>query len=244
MKSICIIPARMGSSRFPGKPLHKILGKELVQHVFDNCRKTNSFSKVVIATPDKEIRDFCIQIGAEFIMTSNEHIRASDRCNEVITNLEGSKDFYDITTMVQGDEPLVSSEVIDQITNTLINDRKIDCANGFGNIQSSELENKNCIKVVKDIFDNAIYMSRKPIPWLPEINVNVGKQVCVIPFKTDFLKLYSNLKETPLEISESIDMLRVIENGYKVKMVKVKGFFQPVDVLEDIKIVEKFLLSN
>ena len=241
MKNICIIPARMGSSRFPGKPLYKIMGKELIKHVYENCIKSNLFKKIIIATPDKEIKDFCNCIQAEYIMTSKEHTRASDRCNEAILNLEKSCDFYDVTTMVQGDEPLVTSETIDAITKVVIKDKDIICANGFGNIKLDELANKNCIKVIKDIFDNAIYMSRNSIPFNALNKINVGKQICVIPFKTKFLKLYSNLKETPLEVAESIDMLRIIENGYKVKMVPVKGEFQPVDVLNDVLIVEKFL---
>tara|TARA_Y100001978_G_scaffold57924_1_gene52110 strand:- start:2089 stop:2826 length:738 start_codon:yes stop_codon:yes gene_type:complete len=241
MKNICIIPARMGSTRFPGKPLHKILGKELIHHVYENCKRSKLFNKIIVATPDKEIEKFCRIIEADYMMTSNEHIRASDRCNEAINKLEKEKEFFDITTMVQGDEPLVKSNIIDKITNSLIIDKNIVCANGFGEIGLKELKDKNCIKVLKDVFDNAIYMSRKPIPFNAECNFNVGKQVCVIPFKTEFLKLYSSLKETPLEIAESIDMLRIIENGYKVKMIKVKGSFQPVDVLEDVKVVEKIL---
>lgn len=231
----------MGSSRFPGKPLEKINGKELVQHVYENCKKAKSFHKVLIATPDREILDFCSFIGADSIITSHKHKRASDRCNEVIFKLEENGEFYQITTMVQGDEPLVGPEVIDKITNSLIIDKKINCANGFGEIKDSDLTNINCIKVVKDKNQDAIYMSRKEIPFKPELNLNVGKQICVIPFRTEFLKLYSSWNETPLEISESIDMLRIIENGYKVKMIKVKGEFHPVDVPNDIKVVEKKL---
>ena len=244
MKNICIIPARMGSSRFPGKPLHKILGKELIHHVYDNCKKSNLFNKIVIATPDKEIKKFCNSIKAEFVITSHEHVRASDRCHEAILNLEKSGDFYDIATMVQGDEPLVSHKIIDQITNALIMNKNISCANGFGSLFKDELKNKNCVKVIKDVFDNAIYMSRQEIPFNAKPYINVGKQVAVIPFKTDFLKLYSGLKETPLEIAESIDMLRLIEHGYQIKMVKVKGFLHPVDTLEDVKVVEQFLIKN
>tara|TARA_B100000242_G_scaffold124592_1_gene87752 strand:+ start:22632 stop:23396 length:765 start_codon:yes stop_codon:yes gene_type:complete len=244
MKNICIIPARMGSSRFPGKPLYKISGKALIHHVYDNCKKSKLFKKIIVATPDKEIKEFCININAEYIMTSNEHKRASDRCNEAILKLEKTSEYFDIVTMVQGDEPLVSSEVIDKITNALRIDKNVKCANGFGNIEVSELRNKNCIKVLKDINDNAIYMSREPIPHNAKINVNVGKQVCVIPFRSDFLKLYSKLEATPLEIAESIDMLRIIENNYKVKMVNVEGYFQPVDVIEDVNLVEKFLLRK
>jgi len=244
MNNICIIPARMGSSRFPGKPLYKILDKPLIQHVYENCTKSNLFKKVIIATPDDEIRKFCLRIGAEFVITSFEHKRASDRCNEALLTLEKKSESYDIVTMVQGDEPLVNSEIIDLITSALINDHNVDCANGYGNIELNELKNKNCIKVLKDINNNAIYFSRNSIPFNAEPNLNVGKQVCVIPFKAEFLKLYSNFKETPLEKVESIDMLRIIENGFKVRMVNVKGYFQPVDVIEDVQLVEKFLLKK
>ena len=98
----------------------------------------------------------------------------------------------------------------------------------------------------EDKNNNAIYMSRKPIPWDPIVNKNVGKQICVIPFQTHFLKTYSNLEPTPLEINESIDMLRVIENGKDVRMVSVDGYFHPVDIIEDIKIVENLMkkISN
>ena len=241
VKNICIIPARMGSSRFPGKPLFKILGKELIHHVYDNCKKSKLFKEVVIATPDKEITDFCSSIGATSIITSIDHVRASDRCNEALLKIEKDGFIFDICTMVQGDEPLVKANVIDKITSALIKDKKILCANGLGEIKREELENKNCIKVLKDLENNAIYMSRKSLPWNPKINANVGKQICVIPFRTEFLKTYSNLEETPLEICESIDMLRLIEHGYKVKLVNVEGFFHPVDVLDDVKVIENLM---
>ncbi len=243
-KLICIIPARMGSSRFPGKPLSKIMGKELIHHVYENCAKSKLFQFVAIATPDKEIEDFCNHIGANYIHTSNEHVRASDRCSEALNFLEKKGSKFDIFTMVQGDEPLVNAETIDKITKSLILNKNIVCANGLGTISKNELENKNCIKVLVDKNDDAIYMSRNKIPYEPIVNVNVGKQICVIPFKTEFLKKYNNLEETLLEKSESIDMLRVIENGYKVKMIKVKGDFHPVDVKEDIEVVEKIMLKS
>lgn len=240
-KNICVIPARMGSSRFPGKPLKKINGKELLHHVYENCSKTNSFDRILVATPDEEIESFCQKIGAESIITSSRHKRASDRCHEVVQKLEKNKEIFEILTMVQGDEPLVGSEIIDKITQSLIVNKDVYCANGFGEIEREDLTNKNCIKVIKDLNDDAIYMSRNEIPFDPKVNENVGKQICVIPFRTEFLKLYSGWSETPLEICESIDMLRVIENGYKVKMINIKGNFHPVDEPGDIKVVENLL---
>ena len=164
-KNICVIPARMGSSRFPGKPLKKINGKELIRHVYENCYKTNYFDRILIATPDYEIERFCNNIGAESIITSTQHTRASDRCHEVVLKLEKKREFFDILTMVQGDEPLVGPKIIDKITSSLMVDRDVYCANGFGEIKFEELSNKNCIKVIKDLKDNAIYMSRRDIPF-------------------------------------------------------------------------------
>ena len=101
MKNICIIPARMASTRFPGKPLYKIMGKELVQHVYENCKRSNLFKWILIATPDKEIKEYCKSIQADYVMTSNEHSRASDRCNEVILKCEKNGDYYDVITMLK-----------------------------------------------------------------------------------------------------------------------------------------------
>merc|ERR1711934_1204391 len=106
MKRICVIPARMGSSRFPGKPLIKINGCELIHHVYKNCTKCKIFNEVIIATPDKEILDFGKTIDATTIITSNEHERASDRVNEVLLRLEEAENQINTITMVQGDEPL------------------------------------------------------------------------------------------------------------------------------------------
>ncbi len=240
-KVVCIIPARMGSSRFPGKPLSKIMGKELIHHVYDNCIKSALFKEVYVATPDSEIEDFCKHVGAKYIHTSNEHVRATDRCSEALSYLEKKGYIYDIFTMVQGDEPLVNAITIDKITNALIKNKDILCANGLGKITEKELQSKNCIKVLTDKYKNAIYMSRKPIPWEPILNVNVGKQICVIPFRTEFLKRYNLMEETLLERSESIDMLRIIEHGIKVKMIDVEGEFHPVDVSDDMITVEKIM---
>ena len=110
-----MIPARMGSSRFPGKPLYKILGKELIHHVYNNCKESKLFNHIIIATPDREIYDFCKCIGAKAVMTSNEHQRASDRCNEALLKLEKEGYYFDICTMVQGDEPLVKANTIDTL---------------------------------------------------------------------------------------------------------------------------------
>ena len=244
-KRVCIIPARMGSSRFPGKPLTKIKGREMLCYVHENCKKAGIFDEVVIATPDREIENFCISNGYQSIMTSEQHERASDRCNEAIKKLETEGKYYNIVTLVQGDEPLVDSEVIKKITVEYEKERKLySCANGIAPLGANDYTNPNSIKVITNIKGEAIYMSRVGIPYNGEESKDVGKQICIIPFTPESLKKYSELEPTPLEKAESVDMLRFIENGLKVKMIKVKTNSHPVDVPNDVLIVEQIMDFN
>ena len=244
MSLVCIIPARMGSSRFPGKPLAKINGKEMILHVLDNCSGSKLIDKTYVATCDKEIFDCVLKNNGNPIMTSNAHERASDRCAEAIVKIENSGEKYDYTVMVQGDEPMVKAEAIDKVCSSLMNDEEIPVANGFGKITLEGLEDKNTIKVLTDQNKLALFMSRCKIPSNPIPSINVGKQICIIPFKSDALKIYSKLKPTPLEIAESVDMNRFIENGFKVKMVPIDLISHAVDNFEDIQIVEDLLKVN
>tara|TARA_Y100001968_G_scaffold330697_1_gene383283 strand:+ start:1122 stop:1877 length:756 start_codon:yes stop_codon:yes gene_type:complete len=243
MNLVCIIPARMGSSRFPGKPLAKINDKEMILHVMDNCSCSNIIDKVYVATCDQEIFDCIDRNNGNPIMTSDLHERASDRCAEALIKIEELGEKYDYIVMVQGDEPMVKAESIDKVCMELMNDPKSSVANGFGQIDSNGLNDKNTIKVVVDKNNSALFMSRCNIPSNPIPGINVGKQICIIPFKSSALKLYSTLKPTPLEIAESVDMNRFLENGYKVKMVPISLVSHAVDNFEDIKIVEEFMNS-
>lgn len=240
---VCIIPARMGSSRFPGKPLAKINDKEMILHVMDNCSSSGLVDKVYVATCDQEIFDCISRHNGNPIMTSNLHERASDRCAEALIKIEESGEEYDYTVMVQGDEPMVKAEVIDKVCIELMNDPESKVANGYGRIEYKDLNDKNTIKVVVDKNKSALFMTRCNIPSNPIPGLNVGKQICIIPFKSSALKLYSKLKATPLEIAESVDMNRFIENGYKVKMVPISLLSHAVDNFEDIKIVEELINS-
>lgn len=243
MKVICLIPARMGSSRFPGKPLKNIKGLPMIEHVYKRTRLSNSVNKVAVATPDKEISDYVKSFGGNVIMTSPSHERASDRCAEALL-IEEKKDniIYDIVVMVQGDEPLVHPRMIDDAVNEIHSDSNIKVVNLLGNLREEEYKNKNIIKVIVNKKNDAIYFSRVSIPYSKKLDLSlVGKQICIIPFRRDFLLDYSNLKPSPLEIAESIDMLRVLEYGYDVRMTPCELVSHPVDVEEDIICVEKLL---
>ena len=244
MKIVAIIPARMGSSRFPGKPMKKINGLPMIQHVFNNVKKNKLLSSVVVATCDKIIFDFIRSIDGQAIMTSKKHKRASDRCSEALKILEKRKKTkYDIVVMVQGDEPMINPNMITEAVRPMIRNKKINIVNLISPISNEkDFSDKNFIKVVHDKKYNAIYLSRSQIPFIKfKKNLNIKKQVCVIPFRRDFLIKYNNMKPTPLEKIESIDMLRVLENGYKLFLVKTKYFSHAVDTKRDLVKVEKYL---
>jgi 3-deoxy-manno-octulosonate cytidylyltransferase (CMP-KDO synthetase) len=243
MNILALIPARMGSSRFPGKPMAKILGKPMIGHVYERVSKCDLLIKTVVATCDQEILEYIESIGGEAVMTSNHHERASDRCAEALGYLEKQDGIqYDIIVMVQGDEPMTHPDMITEAVTPMLNDPGILVTNLIGDIKNiEEFEDRNCIKVVCDLNSDALFFSREPIPTRKFGNVSMKKQVCIIPFRRDFLLKYTKLEPTPLEIVESVDMMRVLENGLKVHMVPTKYRTQAVDTIEDLKRIERLM---
>ena len=243
-KDICIIPARMGSSRFPGKPMKKILGKPMIEHMYKRTKLCKVISEVFVATCDKEISDFVSSIGGKAIMTSNSHERASDRCGEALLKIEKIMGYTcNLVVMVQGDEPMINPEMINQAVKPMLVDDKILVSNLMGNIDTEEeFIDPNCIKVVVDNNQDALYFSREPIPSKPKNEIGSRmKQICVIPFRRNFLLKYNTMEPTPLEIAESVDMMRVLENGHKVRMTYTDHKTFAVDKEDDILKVEKYL---
>jgi len=241
MNILALIPARMGSSRFPGKPMEPILGKPMIGHVYDNVAKNSLLTKTVVATCDDEIVDYIESIGGYAVMTGDHHERASDRCAEALGYLEEQDGIiYDIVVMVQGDEPMTHPDMITEAVTPMLDDPNILVVNLLGNIGSvDEFEDRNCIKVVCDLQSNAIFFSREPIPTrCMTDDIPMLKQVCIIPFRRDFLLEYTAMEPTPLEIAESVDMMRVLENGKKVLMVPTNHNTHAVDTFEDLKKVE------
>ena len=244
MKIVTIIPARMGSSRFPGKPMKKINGIPMIEMVYRNVANSKFVNDTVVATCDRIIKKHINQIGGQAIMTSRKHERASDRCAEALKHLEKKNNVkYDVVIMVQGDEPMVNSKMLEQAIKPMIKNKAIQVVNLMGKIRSlKEFKDKNCIKVVCDVESNAIYFSREPIPSCSKMkHTKMQKQICVIPFRRNFLIKYLKMKQTQLEKIESVDMMRILENGYKVKMINTNFTTYPVDTLKDLKKVEKIL---
>lgn len=244
MNILALIPARMGSSRFPGKPMAKILGKPMIGHVFERISNSSLLTMTAVATCDQEIFNYIKSIGGNAVMTSSIHERASDRCAEALLKLEHEYNtHYDIVIMVQGDEPMTHPDMIMEAVNPMLTDSTVQVVNLLGEIKSlDEFEDRNCIKVVCDLQSDALYFSREPIPTRSKIEkISMKKQVCVIPFRRDFLIRYTQLSPTPLEIIESIDMMRVLEHGIKVRMVPTAYVSYSVDTPEDLARVEQIM---
>jgi 3-deoxy-manno-octulosonate cytidylyltransferase (CMP-KDO synthetase) len=244
MKVLALIPARMGSSRFPGKPMALLLGKPMIGHVYERVAKNPLLTETAVATCDREIADYIRSLGGRAVMTGSHHERASDRCAEALEIIERESDtVYDIIVMVQGDEPMTHPDMISEAVEPMLAEPTLRIVNLLGKIESAEeFEDRNCIKVVCDLQSNALYFSREPIPTRCKVvEVPMGKQVCIIPFRRDFLLEYTRMAPTPLEVAESVDMMRVLEHGMKVRMVPTKHSSNAVDTPADLLKVEKLM---
>jgi len=236
----------MGSQRFPGKPMEKILHKPMIGHVYEQVKKNNLVSYLAVCTCDNEIFDYINLIGGNAVMTSKSHERASDRCAEALIKIEkNNKIEYDIVVMVQGDEPMIHPDMITEAVSPMINNNEIIVTNLLGKISTiDEFEDRNCIKVVCKQNGDALYFSREPIPTrVNDKDISMGKQICVIPFRRDFLLEYNQLSQTPLELAESVDMMRILEHGLNVRMVPTKHISYSVDTKKDLIKVEKLLFK-
>ena len=244
MSTLIIIPARMESSRFPGKPLAKIAGITMIEHVYNRAK--NLGVDVIVATCNSEIDHFIKKIGGKSVMTKRSHFRATDRCAEAVIKYDKKyKQTVKYVIMVQGDEPIIKKKMILSVIKE-IKKNKYDCVNLYSYISSKkEFLNPDCIKVVTDNNNICLYMSRMPIPYYKFLKKDkIKKQVCVIGFKRKSLIKYHSLKETFLENKESIDMLRFLENNIKIKMLLTKETSHAVDRKKDIKKIEELLRAD
>ncbi len=244
MKTIAVIPARMGSSRFPGKPIAKILGRPMIEHIYKRVAMSKALDATYIATCDEEIREVAEGFGAKVIMTADTHERASDRVAEAAAHIADA----DLIVMVQGDEPMTHPNMIDTAVAPFRHDASLGCVNLVRKIDhEADYLDFNTIKVVMDQNNNALYMSRRPIPSLAKTgfaDTAAYKQVCIIPFRRETLFQYTRLTPTPLEQLESIDMLRLLEHGMSVRMVPTEFNTQAVDTTADLLRVEKLMQSD
>lgn len=239
-KAVAIIPARWGSTRFPGKMLHPILGKPLIQHVWERCQETKSISQVIIATDDMRIAEAAFAFGAEVALTSEDHPSGSDRIAEVAKNLSGVKHIINL----QGDEPALDPHLIDRLVKHLQNESKLEMITAATPFESAEdIANPNNVKVVTGVHDQALYFSRSPIPFDRDgtAKPNYLWHLGLYGYRRDFLLEYVKWKPTPLEESEKLEQLRALEHGATIKVLTTTHRALGVDVPEDVARAEAAL---
>lgn len=239
MKIIGIIPARYASTRFPGKPLVDIQGKSMIQRVYEQCIKADKLSSVLIATDDQRIYDHVISFGGKAWMTSHEHQSGTDRCAEIIES--GKAGDWDAVINIQGDEPYIHPEQINLLCEVM-QEKSVAIGTLVKKIDAqSELFNHNNVKVVLNNKLDAIYFSRSPIPfnrnfpedeWLK--HSTYYKHIGIYGYKTKTLLEISKLAKTNLEVTESLEQLRWIENGYQIKAAVTNLESIAIDTPDDL----------
>ncbi len=242
MQIVAIIPARYGSTRFPGKALALLAGKPMIQHVYEQTLKASLISRAIVATDDRRIADVIHQMGGEAIMTSTAHETGTDRLAEVAHGLEA-----DIIVNVQGDEPLINPVMIDQAIEPFLysNDLKMSTLKSRVKCLHDFLS-PNVVKVVTDNAGYALYFSRSPLPFfrdrwqdLKDDAFASGKLLCykhvgLYVFQRDFLLEYAAMPQTFLELSEKLEQLRALENGIRIRVVETEFESLGIDTPEDL----------
>ena len=245
---IAVIPARLASSRFPDKPMAKIHGMPMIGHCYHRAKMAGLLADVYVATCDEEIFDYIEGIGGKAVMTADTHLRCTDRAAEAVQKIEASTSKkIDVILIIQGDEPMLVPEMLDASITPMLSDPRIRVVNLYAQMQDrKEHEDPNEVKVVIDCHSNALYFSREAIPSWRKGGEGFAmlKQVCIIPFRRDFLFEYMAMEPTMLEVVESVDMNRILEHGYDVKMVPTDVNTYAVDTPEDLAKVEELMKED
>jgi 3-deoxy-manno-octulosonate cytidylyltransferase (CMP-KDO synthetase) len=256
MKITAIIPARYGSTRFEGKPLVDILGKPMIQRVYEGVCQSRLIDEVMVATDDERILEAVKNFGGKAMMTSPDHLTGSDRVAEVARKLKS-----EIIVNVQGDEPLIKGSIIDKAIRPLLTDETISISTLMTGItEGKDWLNPHVVKVVSDQKNFALYFSRSPIPFPRDLHIDrletspfgtkrplpkrVFKHIGIYVYPRAFLLRFTKMKPTPLEKLEKLEQLRALENGYRIKLTPVQ--YEPlcVDTPEDLQKVVEYLAQS
>lgn len=238
MSVLAILPARYGSTRFPGKPLTPIAGKPMIQHVWERTCGAKHVDAVVVATDDERIREACLAFGADVEMTRIDHPTGTDRLAEVAERRD-----HDVIVNVQGDEPLIEGFVVDAAVEALLRDDLAAMSTIVHRAGPEAYDDPNRVKVVLDSNGFALYFSRAAIPYRRK-NTGIAplQHVGLYVYRRDFLLEIVKLDRSPAEITEELEQLRALENGYRIRAAEIEGWTSvPVDVPEDVAIVEAAL---
>lgn len=240
MKCLIVIPARMGSTRFPGKPLVDLLGKSMVQRVYEASVQSGVAEKVVIATPDPEIVEAASKFGAEAVLTSHDHVTGTDRIAEVAQKIEA-----EVYVNVQGDEPLIPPSSIQICGSALLENKDAGMASVYSTCDESEYDQPAVVKVVTDAEGYALYFSRYPIPFQRNPRVlPVKKHIGLYAYRRDPLIAFSKWDMSPLESAESLEQLRFMHNGVRILMREAPGAELAIDTPEQAEEVRRILASR
>ena len=238
-----VIPARYGSTRLEGKPHKDICGKPMIQYVYEIALKSKLINEVIVATDDHRILKAVENFGGKAKLTSKNHPTGTDRIAEVASNINA-----DIVVNIQGDEPLIDPRMIDEAIQPLITDHTIvACTLCRPIVSEDEQHSPQVVKIVFDIFGNALYFSRSLIPYPRKAEGHQAyEHIGIYVYQKDFLMHFVEMPPTPLELTESLGQLRIIENGYKLKVVVTKFdyFGLSVDTHDDLERVRQIVSSS
>jgi 3-deoxy-manno-octulosonate cytidylyltransferase (CMP-KDO synthetase) len=241
-RAVGIIPARWGSTRFPGKALHEIAGKPLLQHVWERCRCAKKLDRLIIVTDDFRIAEAAFDWGAEVAMTSANHASGTDRIAEVASKL---KQFGHVIN-IQGDEPLIDPKLIDRLVRELQRDRKLEMITAAHPFEDpNDAESPHQVKVVLNNKGEALYFSRAAIPFVRDASTQSEhfRHQGIYGYRRDLLLRFVRWKTSPLERAESLEQLRALENGVKIQVVMTGSGSPGVDTPEDARTMERLMTS-
>lgn len=242
-----IIPARYHSTRFPGKPLAPLLGRPMIQHVYERVRMAKLVDRVIVATDDQRIIDVVRAFGGDAIMTRGDHPTGTDRLAEVAASLDS-----ELIVNVQGDEPMINPQMIDQTVQPLVNSPAVQMGTLAARLTLAEdFYSSNVVKVVRDSAGFALYFSRAPIPWPRDLNdedlktllpqLGVWRHIGLYVYRRSLLLEYPGWPETPLERIERLEQLRALERGVRLYVAETRWDSHGVDTPTDLKRVEELM---
>jgi 3-deoxy-manno-octulosonate cytidylyltransferase (CMP-KDO synthetase) len=245
VKAAAIIPARWASTRFPGKPLFSILGKPLVQHVWECCREARTLSEIIIATDDMRIAEAAFSFGAQVSLTSPKHQSGTDRVAEVAAKLRGFRHIVN----VQGDEPALDPRLIDRLVRVLRSNPRLEMVTAASPFEAeSDAINPNNVKVVTARDGKALYFSRSRIPFNRDNAQPMGSpplwHIGIYGYRRDFLAQFVRWKPTPLECTEKLEQLRALAHGAAIQVVRTRHRALGVDTPEDVPRAEAALAGR
>lgn len=244
MDVIGVIPARYGSTRLEAKALVDICGKPMIQHIYERAKEAKVLDDVIIATDDDKIMDAVKGFGGKVVFTSKEHSSGTERLTEAVFDID-----VRIIVNIQGDEPLIHPAMINDLASAMLEDNKLVMATLKHKItDEKDIDNPSVVKVITDKDDFALYFSRSPIPSYvraeDKSQIDYYKHIGIYAYTKDFLLTFKSLRHSALEKAEKLEQLRVLENGYKIKVIETKYDTISVDTAEDLEKVRQIISTN